>query len=83
MKFLIRAAYVGGHINFFVRNIPFPKYNPPPQFIGVKKMEERTIWFIVDLIGELRKSGVRYEDMAADLYISERTIRNYAKGKIP
>ena len=46
-------------------------------------MEERTIWFIVDLIGELRKSGVRYEDMAADLYISERTIRNYAKGKIP
>ena len=82
MKRQIRKTSAAGHRFYFVLNQANPN-NVPCAAAQGENMSDTNIKLIVDLLQELRKNGVRYEELAAGLFVCTKTIRNYSKGQIP
>ena len=85
MKNHVRGICVRGHnIIFYTKKVNSQiQGGQPPENKGGKKMKCDSKQIIVRLLQELKNSGIRYEDLASGLFLCERTIRNYSKGKIP
>lgn len=85
MKKHVREIYARGHRFLFYTKKANSQIQggEPPAVKGDTKMKCDSKQIIVKLLQELKNNGVRYEDLASGLFLCERTIRNYSKGKIP
>lgn len=85
MKNQVQGIYARGHKIFILLKNRISRIQGPGLLndTGDKTMKRDCKQLIIDLIQELKNNGVRYEDIAVGLYVCEKTIRNYSKGKIP